>query len=66
MTHLVWYEPYDRIVEAIDREKALNKWRRGWKIRLINHSGVRVHAGTPPHVADAAVLNSELASGAPE
>ena len=35
VTRLVWYEPYDRIVEAIDREKALKKWRRDWKIRLI-------------------------------
>ena len=35
VTRLVWYEPYDRIVEAIEREKALKKWRRDWKIRLI-------------------------------
>ena len=32
---LVWYEMYDRIDEAIAREKAVKKWRRGWKIRLI-------------------------------
>lgn len=32
---LVWYEPYERIDEAIAREKALKKWRRDWKIRLI-------------------------------
>ena len=32
---LVWYEIYERVVEAIDREKALKKWRRDWKIRLI-------------------------------
>lgn len=32
---LVWYETYERIVEAIDREKALKKWRRDWKVRLI-------------------------------
>lgn len=32
---LVWYEFYDRIVDAIDREKALKKWRRDWKIKLI-------------------------------
>ena len=25
----------DRIIEAIEREKALKKWRRNWKIRLI-------------------------------
>ncbi len=32
---LVWYEAYDRIDEAIAREKALKKWRRDWKLRLI-------------------------------
>jgi putative endonuclease len=32
---LVWYEIYERIDEAITREKALKKWRRAWKIKLI-------------------------------
>ena len=32
---LVWYEEYDDPSEAIAREKALKKWRRDWKIRLI-------------------------------
>jgi putative endonuclease len=32
---LVWYEAYERIDEAIAREKSLKKWRRDWKIRLI-------------------------------
>jgi putative endonuclease len=32
---LVWYETYDRVDEAIAREKSLKKWRRDWKIRLI-------------------------------
>ena len=32
---LVWYEVYDRIDEAIAREKAIKKWRRAWKIALI-------------------------------
>jgi putative endonuclease len=32
---LVWYEAYERIDEAIAREKALKKWRRAWKIQLI-------------------------------
>jgi len=35
VTRLVWYEPYDRIVETIERENALKTWRRDWKIRLI-------------------------------
>ncbi len=32
---LVWYESYERIEEAISREKAMKKWRRAWKVELI-------------------------------
>lgn len=32
---LVWFEIYDDPVTAIEREKELKKWRREWKIRLI-------------------------------
>ena len=32
---LVWYEVHDSIGSAIQREKALKKWTRAWKIRLI-------------------------------
>jgi putative endonuclease len=32
---LVWYETYDLIEEAIAREKSMKKWRRDWKLRLI-------------------------------
>ncbi|CAM5770507.1 GIY-YIG nuclease family protein [Bosea minatitlanensis] len=32
---LVWYEEFDRIYDAIDREKSVKKWRRAWKIKLI-------------------------------
>jgi putative endonuclease len=32
---LVWYERHDNIVEAIAREKQLKKWRRSWKLYLI-------------------------------
>ena len=32
---LVWYAAHDQIDEAISREKALKKWRRDWKTRLI-------------------------------
>jgi putative endonuclease len=33
--HLVWYECYDDPATAIAREKEIKKWRRGWKIELI-------------------------------
>ena len=32
---LVWFEIYDDVSTAIAREKELKKWRRDWKIRLI-------------------------------
>ena len=32
---LVYYEIYGGVEEAILREKKLKKWRREWKIRLI-------------------------------
>jgi putative endonuclease len=36
--HLVWFEAYDDPTNAIAREKELKKWRRAWKIRLIEES----------------------------
>jgi len=35
---LVWYEWTDRIEGAILREKQIKKWRRAWKLRLIEES----------------------------
>ena len=35
VTKLVWFEIYDDIAIAIAREKQIKKWRRDWKIRLI-------------------------------
>jgi putative endonuclease len=32
---LVWHELYDRITDAIDREKELKRYRRKWKLALI-------------------------------
>jgi putative endonuclease len=35
LTDLVYFEEHERILDAIQREKVLKKWRRAWKIRLI-------------------------------
>ena len=35
---LVWFECYDDRVSAITREKEIKKWRRDWKIRLIEEN----------------------------
>ena len=32
---LVYYESYQYIIDAIKREKIIKKWRRKWKIELI-------------------------------
>ena len=33
--NLVWYELHENMVSAIEREKALKEWKRGWKLKLI-------------------------------
>ena len=35
---LVYFESFDDINKAIAREKQLKKWRRDWKIKLIEKS----------------------------
>ncbi len=35
VTRLVYAEPHDDITTAIAREKIIKKWRRAWKIELI-------------------------------
>jgi putative endonuclease len=32
---LVWYEEHPTMLGAITREKAIEEWKRAWKIRLI-------------------------------
>jgi putative endonuclease len=35
---LVWYEPHETMDSAIKREKAIKKWNRSWKLKLIEQS----------------------------
>jgi putative endonuclease len=35
---LVWFEHHETMESAIRREKAIKKWNRGWKLRLIEES----------------------------
>jgi putative endonuclease len=37
-SRLVYYEEYSLAVEAISREKNLKKWKRNWKIKLIERA----------------------------
>jgi putative endonuclease len=32
---LVWYETYDMVTDAIQRETSLKRWPRKWKLALI-------------------------------
>jgi putative endonuclease len=36
--HLVYFEQFDDVENAIRREKRLKKWNRAWKVRLIEQS----------------------------
>ena len=36
LKHLVWFEHYDDIRNAIQREKTMKHWPRAWKARVIN------------------------------
>ena len=35
VTRLVWYEQHETMESAILREKRLKKWRRAWKVELV-------------------------------
>lgn len=56
---LVWFERHDSIVVAIQREKSLKKWKRRWKVDLIEMNnpdwndlfpGLFVEAGPLSHL----------------
>ena len=38
VNRLVWFEVYDDAESAITREKEIKKWRRDWKIALIEEA----------------------------
>ena len=38
LTHLVYFEVHEDMLEAIKREKAVKNWRRIWKIELIENA----------------------------
>ena len=41
--HLVWYEATTDVEAAILREKQMKKWRRQWKINLIEKENPEWH-----------------------
>ncbi len=43
LTRLVWFEQHGSIVAAIQREKSLKKYKRDWKINLIERDNPDWH-----------------------
>jgi putative endonuclease len=37
LRHLVWYEWHESMRAAIQRETSIKRWKREWKINLIEH-----------------------------
>ena len=40
---LVWFESHDTMQAAIQREKNMKRWRRAWKIELIEKTNPQWH-----------------------
>jgi putative endonuclease len=40
---LVWFQHFDNMGEAIEREKQLKEWKRAWKLELIEKSNPDWH-----------------------
>ncbi len=38
ITRLVWFDETSDVKEAIGKEKQMKKWKRAWKVRLIEES----------------------------
>jgi putative endonuclease len=43
LKQLVYFERHEAIVDALSREKALKKWRRAWKVALIERMNPEWH-----------------------
>ncbi|WP_454758865.1 GIY-YIG nuclease family protein [Caulobacter segnis] len=41
LTRLVWYEEYELMTEAIQRETSIKRWPRQWKLNLIERDNTR-------------------------
>ncbi|WP_456420924.1 GIY-YIG nuclease family protein [Lutibacter sp.] len=41
VTRLMYFETFQNVNEAISREKNLKKWKRNWKIRLIEEENIK-------------------------
>ena len=60
---LVYYEPFGDVMAAIQREKTMKKWKRDWKINLIERENRHWSDLYPGLVGD---LPARSLSGSPE
>jgi putative endonuclease len=61
--HLVYYEIYLSMDEAIRREKRLKEWRRAWKVRLIETMNPEWRDLFDPETEEIAMGPADLARG---
>ena len=71
VTRLVWFEQHDDIRDAIAREKDIQKWRRDWKINLIERNNpdwldLFLELTMPTHAITDGLVSSGLRNAAPE
>ncbi|MEN0088556.1 MAG: GIY-YIG nuclease family protein, partial [Pseudomonadota bacterium] len=43
VTRLVWFDEYELITDAIQREKTIKEWPRQWKVNLIEQANPHWH-----------------------
>ncbi len=41
LKHLVWFQPFELMTDAIQREKSIKRYLRDWKINLIEQDNPR-------------------------
>ena len=63
---LVWFESCDDPITAIKREKQLKKWRRDWKVRLIEEQNPDWRDLYPVISANIFVIPGGGEAGSPE
>jgi putative endonuclease len=71
VTRLVWFEPHTDIRDAIAREKDIKKWRRQWKINLIEKDNpdwldLFLELTAPSLISSGGLMGSGLRFAAPE
>lgn len=65
MKRLVWFERQDSIVAAIQREKSLKKYKREWKVTLIERENPKWADLYPALFTEGALAHLQPPAGRP-